>query len=274
MKNLKKYLAVFIISFLVFNVSVNASTKTYKRTEQNLLLPDWVEEKNVVVEDVLKTPAVDATEKIYDYAEMLSESEEKKLYKKVKEYVEYTELDMVLVTIDSLENTDIWTYIYNFYDYNEFGRNGIIFLAYKNVDEIELYFGTTSFGDKSKVTRIYTNNRIDQITKYLNTTFNEGEYYKGFENYIKIALGFYNMQSGASKIDEEGNVVKAVPWIDLIVFSTALTFIAIVLLMYANKNKKVVVVNKDYLNKSTVVVNKISDELVDTSLKEVVKTRK
>ena len=40
---MKKYFIFGLIIFCLFNINVNASTKTFERSESNLLLPEWVE---------------------------------------------------------------------------------------------------------------------------------------------------------------------------------------------------------------------------------------
>ena len=118
----RRYLLIGLIVFCLF-VNVNASTKTFERTEANLLLPDWVEKDKVDVNNVLNTKAVDASEKIYDFVDYISDSEESKLYSYIKEYSTHTGYDLVIVTTDNLDNKNIKNYTYDFYDYNTFDRN-------------------------------------------------------------------------------------------------------------------------------------------------------
>ena len=94
---------IFIIISLVlfcFTINVDASTKTYERTNDNLLVPDYIEVTDSNRSNVLLTPAVNADEKIYDYADLFSDSEEDKLYEQVKKFYDNTNYDLAVVTID------------------------------------------------------------------------------------------------------------------------------------------------------------------------------
>ena len=55
----------FGIFFLSF-ISVQASVNTYTRTDSDYLVPDYIDVTGSNRDNVLSTPAVDATEKVYD----------------------------------------------------------------------------------------------------------------------------------------------------------------------------------------------------------------
>ena len=99
----KRYLLIGLIVFCLFNVNVNASTKTLTRTETDLLLPTWLQGEEVDKEAVLKTKAVDASEKIYDFAEYINDEDETKLYSYAMEYKSHTSYDLVILTTDNLD---------------------------------------------------------------------------------------------------------------------------------------------------------------------------
>ena len=84
MNKFGRVLLIIFISFFIFSIDVNAEIKTFTRTEQNLLVPDHVkvDEKNTSA--ILETPAIDQSQKIYDFAELLDDSEEKEIYNKIK----------------------------------------------------------------------------------------------------------------------------------------------------------------------------------------------
>ena len=89
------------LSIMLFLGSVNvvfASTKTYERTTDNLRVPSNVVVNEENINYILNTKAVDASEKIYDFANILTEKEEKKLYKEIDSFVEDTALDLVILT--------------------------------------------------------------------------------------------------------------------------------------------------------------------------------
>ena len=86
----------FGIFFLSF-ISVQASVNTYTRTDSDYLVPDYIDVTGSNRDNVLSTPAVDASEKVYDFADLLTDSEEKKIYNQVIEYIDKTDLIYQLV---------------------------------------------------------------------------------------------------------------------------------------------------------------------------------
>lgn len=263
---MKKYLLIGLFIFCLFNIDVNASTKTFTRTEDNLLLPSWVKTDEVRKDVVLKTPAVDPNEKIYDFAEYISDGDELKLYTYAKEYVSHTNYDIVILTVKDLNGMEPLDYMYNFYDYNSFDRNGIILMVYKNGSNNEVYIGTTKYGSDSKIEAIYTRAYIKGMVDHIKGRFKTNSYYEGFHDFIKLGIGIYDIQTndnGNYRVNQNGELVKNIYWLDYLIISIAITSIVVVVLIYINslKTKKNIV--KDYLNKSTLVVNKVSEEVVD-----------
>ena len=64
--------------------------------------------------------AFDTTKKVYDYANVLSENEEKILKEKALEFIDKYNMDMVLVTVKHHEKRTTQAYAQDFYDYNEY----------------------------------------------------------------------------------------------------------------------------------------------------------
>ena len=67
MKKIIKYFTLLLLIFLSTNVY--ASTNTKERTEDDLLVPSKVEVTESNKQYILDTPAVDAEEKVYDFAD-------------------------------------------------------------------------------------------------------------------------------------------------------------------------------------------------------------
>lgn len=273
-----KYIKLFIFtvfSFLLFNINCLASTKLYTRTNENLLVPKDVVVTHENLQDILNTPAVDASEKIYDYAEVLSGAEEEKALKLIKEFVESSSIDAVVVTTKNLNGYSIGDYAYNFYDYNDFSESGIIFVIYINSVEPEIYMGNSG-PDNGEVFSIYTDNRINQTLAYVYNDIKNGNCYSAVEKYIGVLQGFYDLEKQSSggntsnyEVKQDGKIVKKIPWVEIVILSVALSFVTISVLLYRLKGKNKVVIIDDLdsnLNNSTLIVRCDSDELVDTSV--------
>ena len=133
MKKILKYLLLILCLFLV-NPLVYAEGEVKKRTEENNygVNKKWkITSDNL--ENVLSTPYVDASLKIYDYANIISPQIEESLKTKIDSFIKETGFDMVILT-DSREyysTTENETYATDFYDYNDFGigdkNDGILF---------------------------------------------------------------------------------------------------------------------------------------------------
>ena len=78
---------ILILALILFPINCFASTNTFTRTKENLLVPDKVVVTDNKIDSIMKTPAVSSSEKIYDYAELYTEDEEKKLFEKINNFV-------------------------------------------------------------------------------------------------------------------------------------------------------------------------------------------
>ena len=123
MKKLSKILLAILIVFLNINI-YNAQVYTKNR---NSLSNYGVNKKwninNNHLDNILNTPYVDASEKVYDFSEILTVTEENVLKQKIDNFVELTNMDMVIVTENIPYSIDTVNeeYAADFYDYNDFG---------------------------------------------------------------------------------------------------------------------------------------------------------
>lgn len=264
MKYMKIIICAFTMFFL-FNINCFASVNSYTRTEANLLVPNDVVVDANNKSNILKTPAVSSSEKIYDYADLFTDDEEKKIFEKLYDYAKETKFDAVVVTTKDLKGFSISDYSNNFYDYNDFMNDGTIFVICMSGNEPEIYMGNS--GDHSgKIFEVYSDSRINQTLEYVYKDISTGNYSKAINDYINILDGFYRIDNGGNyKVDKEGKIVKSIPWIEIIILSVTLTFIIVVLLLYKINRKKGVVVNfEKCINSDTLMVRTDSDKLIDS----------
>ena len=87
MKKILKITLVMLTIFTLNIVPVYASTNTKERTEDNYLVEDWVTVTEDNKNNILTTPAIDATEKVYDFADLFTDEEEQQLYTKITNYI-------------------------------------------------------------------------------------------------------------------------------------------------------------------------------------------
>lgn len=102
---------------------------------------------------VISVPAVtvkaaDDKERIVDGAGLLSESEAAELSEKLDEISERQKLDVVIVTVDSLDGADVVAYADDYFDYNGYGfgegKDGILFLI--SMEERDWCISTSGYG--------------------------------------------------------------------------------------------------------------------------------
>lgn len=250
---------ILVLLLMLFPINCFASTNTLTRTKENLLVPDKVTVTDNNIDNIMKTPAVSSTEKIYDYADLYTDDEEKKLFEKVNNFINNSKVDAAIITTKDLGGFSIREYANNFYDYNSFEKNGVVFVIYVTSSSPEIYMGNS--GSKtSEVFSIYTDKRINSILKYLYPDIKSGSYYTATDNYIKIIDGFYSLShSGNYRLNEQGVIVKSIPWLELVVLATAVTAITIILLSYKLKVK---FTNEGKLLDSNIVENTMMVKLV------------
>ena len=169
------YLLLIVILFSFCIVPVSASTNTFSRTEDNLLVSSDITVTSQNIDNILNTPAVDASEKVYDFAELLTLSEEEKLYHQVEQFMDSANLDLAIVTISENNKLNAREYADDFYDYNGFGtdseHSGVLFLV--DMDTREIYMSTTG-----KAISLYSDYRIDMTLDAISQEFSNQNYYQ------------------------------------------------------------------------------------------------
>lgn len=182
MKRIINFIFIFIIIFGVQNIF--ASTKVYERTEENLGVNKKIFITQKRKEAILSTPKIDSSEKIYDFADLFTEEQEQELYKSVNNYIIETNMDMAIVTIDDNPKDSAMEYADDFYDYNDFGFDGVfsgvIFLI--DMDTREIWMSTTG-----NAILMYNDARINDILDCV-IEYKEESDYKATETFIGSCL--------------------------------------------------------------------------------------
>lgn len=218
-----KLIGFIIIVLCCFNIHVEASTKTIDRNTQNNygVKKKWdINDKNK--NNVLRTPLVNADEKIYDFANILTDEEEKRLYEKINTFITDKKMDVVILTYNTSytqdkQNDDFGA---DFYDYNDFGidfehYSGVLLL--RNAYSTDPYFNILTFGEAKLY---FENQRCEKILDYIYSDFYEHRYESGITKFVNQLDKYY--KDGISKemrdhyIDDTGNIqlhkVYHFPW--------------------------------------------------------------
>jgi len=183
---LKIFLIIFIVAYLI------NSYMSYKRTEGRYAFFDSVayaaeynedlfdfgdlydyytdetepqEETSITTADPVPlgehgVPEEVSEQKVYDYANLLTDSQEVEIFRRVAKFIDDYNMDMGIVTIDSNPKYSAMVYADDFYDYNNFGTDaqgsGLLLLI--DMDTREIYIST-----KGKAILVYDDERIDKM---------------------------------------------------------------------------------------------------------------
>ena len=268
---MKKYIKLLIVLFLTIFISfntVNASTNTKERTEDNYLISDKITVTESNKYNILQTPAVDASEKVYDFADLFTDSEEQSLYEEITKYIDKYKMDLAVVTISSNVKSSAQEYADDFYDYNDFGINsskdGVLFLI--DMDTRNIHMTTTG-----QAIKMYDDERVDDALDLVYQHMTDQEYYLGTTKFInKISSDMDSGVPSSNKnmvIDKDDNVhmIKRVNYLFITVLSFVIATIVIAILIAKNKLVRKATTAEEYLVKDSVKINNDGTTLISSN---------
>lgn len=257
------YILLFLLSFFMIIIPVKALVNTSERVEDDNygVNKKWkITSSNKA--NILNTPLVDSSEKVYDFADILDSDEELELRENIEKFIDKTNMDMVILTINEpysydSKNEDIAA---DFYDYNDFGLDfpnysGILIL--RNTYAQDPYYDIYTFGDA----QIYFNfNRLDNTLDYIYNDLHNGYYLDGFNSFISKISAYYddgipNSMKNAY-IDEDGAVqykrVYNPPILVACVVGIGVALTITLIFVFKNKMVKKATKASEYLVKDSV----------------------
>lgn len=270
MKNKLKIFFIFIL-FFTNTINCSASTKTFDRES----LPNYGVNKDWEItssnkQKILDTPAVTASEKVYDYADILTDEEEKILKEKIDDFIENTKMDMVIVipTFPYNNDSENEDYAANFYDYNDFGminekNSGVLFL--RNANPSDPYYNIYSFGDGQLY---YDYERIENVLDLVYNDISSKNYLSGFLSFITEMTEYYNLGPSKKlddyKVDKNGYLYKPykIPFFETVGASLLITIIVLVVLIKKNKMIMRASSATEYLDKNSFLINERKDKYI------------
>lgn len=203
--------------------------------------------------------AFDTSLKVYDYAQVLTPSEEASLKEKIDSYISNHNMDMALVTVKYHDKSNTMNYADDFYDYNGFGigntYDGVIFVIDFSFGYTDIWMSTTG-----KAISYYTDARIDSILDSVAAKKNKG-YYEMFNAFIE-KTDYYASQGVPlyqNTVEEKG-----IDWGSIIIISLVVPTIIVVILILQNKKIKVSTTAGEYLVKDSLIINKRDDRFITT----------
>lgn len=269
-KNRLFLLLTFIL--LLFPLNTFASTNTFDRDLDNLRIPSIIEVTENNKQIILNTPSVNETEKIYDFANLFSDIEEKSLYDLSTDYINKYNMDLVIVTISSNNKSSTRDYGMDFYDYNMFGtdnkRSGILLV----IDMENRRYEMVTTGE---AIIMYDDNRIDNILDFIINDFKLGNYFDACSSFINQSDYYASKGIPTSNkyatVDEYGNITvnRPTPYIILIVIDLIITSVIIAILVGKNKMVKKRTEATEYMIKDSKNIRTVSEVFLGANVSKV-----
>lgn len=143
--------------------------------------------------------------RLIDAADLLSDSEESALLQALDEVSERQKLEVVIVTTDTTEGSDVASYADDLYDYCNFGygpsRDGLLLLI--SMEDRDWYISTCGYGITA-----FTDAGIQYIGKQMKSDLSAGNYAAAFRTYIEKCDEFIT-QARTDKPFDKSNLPKA-----------------------------------------------------------------
>ena len=207
--------------------------------------------------------AFDKTEKIYDYAQILTEKEENKLKSEIDKYINKHNFDMVIVTVKHYMQKNLQDYIKEFYTKNEFGiepnKDGIIIAI--DLKDKQDNIDIKTFG---KAISLYSE---DEIKNILIEIDNEKGYYDKLDKFINYSNKYIKEQKTNNSTIYD--VLYSMNWLVIITISLLAPFILISIWLFKIKKRKKEGNNNYYIKQDSVVIEIKKDEFMTTNTKKV-----
>lgn len=269
MKKIKLLLPLIIMFLFIGSVKAD-SIETFKRDESNNygVNKKWkIDDK--MLEYIKQTDLVDASKKIYDYSDILTDEEEKTLYDSIIPLIEEYKMDIVILTYslpytNDRQNED---FACDFYDFNDFGidftsYSGVLF--FRNTYENDPYFDMYSFGEAQLY---FTPSRMSNILDMLYDNVHNKLYFEAFNNWLYQIRVYHNYGKVSGYFVDENSILRKNfnPLIGFNIFLTSIiTFIFIIVNVKKNKMVYYATDASKYLNKSTFKLTKKIDKLISS----------
>lgn len=122
-------------------------------------------------------------QRFVDEAGLLTDSEGKELLGQLDEISERQQVDVVVVTVDSLDGMSAMEYADDFYEANDYGfgeeRDGILFLI--SMEERDWWMSTSGFGITA-----FTDAGLEYISEMIISDLSEGDYAWAFTTFADL----------------------------------------------------------------------------------------
>lgn len=271
MKKLSKVLIVILLLFV--SVSVSASVTVKDRNDfENYGVNKKCKINESNKSNVLSTPLVNVDDKIYDFADVISDYDEINLKNMINNFVNKTNIDMVIVTINEpyYSDAEMEEFAADFYDYNDFGLNfdkysGVLLL--RNASLNNRYYNIYTFGEAQLY---FSYERLEYTLDDIYDDIYNDEYLSGFTTFINKMENYYNLGIPSEMenyyVDNMGFLKEKYnpPIFMSLILSAIITGIVMYILISKNKMVRKANAANDYLEKETINYTQKRDDFITT----------
>lgn len=198
-----KKLLFFLLIFCIFSTEniYAKEIETFDRREENRYgIPDRYELTENRIKRAMNIPYINSSSKVYDFSKLLEEEEEEQLKKYAQKLSSFQNNSIVVVTISDLNSNSPREYADDFFDYNEFGTDGIILLICLNSRDV--YISTSGYGQI-----IFDEKRIDSILENIAPKLSNQKYFEAIEYFLQEVEN--NLKQGSSHSMKHCNIINA-----------------------------------------------------------------
>lgn len=205
--------------------------------------------------------------RLVDNADILDDSEENSLLKKLDEISERQKFDVVVVTVDSLEGKTATAYAEDFYDYNGYGtgsdKDGVLLLV--SMEARDWCMTATGFGN-----RAFTDAGKDYISDKFLEYLGDDKYVKAFDTYADLCDEFITQAKKGTPYDGSNMPKEPFPLFRniLIALGVGIVLSLIIVLIMRSKMKTVrsQPAASDYMKQGSMDITKSRDMFLYTHL--------
>ncbi|MGN1457658.1 MAG: TPM domain-containing protein [Acutalibacteraceae bacterium] len=172
--------------------------------------------------------------RVVDMAELMDESEKSTLLSKLDEISERQKLDVVVVTVNTLDHKTPADYADDFYDYNGYGfgdnKDGVLLLV--SMEDRDWYITTTGYGITA-----FTDKGIEYISDQFLPKLSDGDYYESFVEYANQCDKFITQAKTGEPYDVGNMPKEPFPTVTAIVVGLIIGFIVAFVITSSMKGK-------------------------------------
>lgn len=147
-------------------------------------------------------PRVSGKPRVYDGAGLLSSDEVSSLTKKLKDLSDRHNMDILVLTSDTLNGMDTDNYADDFYDYNGYKDDGV--LLFISMSTSEMYIST-----KGRGTDYITDYGIDYIFGQISDDLSSDRFYDAFVKYADLTDGLIAEAENGNVVDVNSKPKKS-----------------------------------------------------------------